>query len=67
MVISELIKELQIKLEQHGDLPVYHWDDWSEFLVEEVNHMEEFQGMIPHILLGQDHHGFGKRMELNDS
>lgn len=58
MLISELIKELEKKKEEVGDVEVAHWDDWSAFSIEEVNLYEE-----KYILLGRDIHGFGKRME----
>ena len=41
MLISELIERLQEFQIQHGDLPVFHWDDWDAFSVQEINFREE--------------------------
>jgi hypothetical protein len=66
MLISELIQKLEEKKQLHGDLPVYHWDDWESFSVEEVNFIEAYEETgeygyhePAHILLGKTVHGFG--------
>lgn len=66
MKISDLILKLEKARNLHGDLEVYHYDDWSEFSVEEVNFVEDEQS-IPnkYILLGQAIHGFGTRLETD--
>ena len=34
MQASELIAKLQELVQQHGDLPVWHWDDYDFFDIE---------------------------------
>lgn len=68
MNISELIKQLAEVQESHGDLPVFHYDDWDEFSVEEVNVVQELpydaESVTPkHVLLGRDQHGFGRHID----
>lgn len=65
------LDNLMIKLEEMrkvhgGEIEVFHWDDWNEFSVEEVNYYECEQS-IPskYILLGQCVHGFGNMLETN--
>ena len=67
MLVSELIKELQKKLDEHGDHQVCHWDDWWEFMVTEVNFRAETPECPAHILLGQNYHGFGGMLKHYDS
>ena len=66
MRISELIEELQKAQIEHGDLPVYHYDDWSEFSVEKVKYCPEIKEpgfhKREHVLLGEDISGFGERI-----
>ena len=66
MKISDLILKLEEARKLHGDLEVYHYDDWSAFSVEEVNFIES-ECDIPkkYILLGQDIHGFGNMLGTN--
>lgn len=65
------LDNLMIKLEEMrkihgGEIEIFHWDDWCEFSVEEVN-FHECEQSIPsrYILLGRDLHGFGERLETN--
>jgi hypothetical protein len=36
MTISELIAALEVVRDQHGDLPVYVWDDWYDFALDRL-------------------------------
>lgn len=40
MNISSLVEALEAIKEKHGDLPVYFWNDWSDFPVERVEYHE---------------------------
>ena len=43
MKASELIKELEKKIEKHGDLEVYYifdWHDYDEDVISIVNHRD---------------------------
>lgn len=66
MKISDLILKLEEARKLHGDLEVYHYDDWNSFTVEEVNFVEN-ENSVPkkYILLGQDIHGFGNMLGNN--
>ena len=37
MKISDLILKLEEARNLHGELEIYHYDDWNAFSVEEVN------------------------------
>jgi len=38
--ISELITSLQELQTKHGDVPVFHWDDWAEFLITKAEYQK---------------------------
>ncbi len=37
MKISEIQAQLQKILDEHGDLPIYFWDDWTETQIQNVD------------------------------
>lgn len=41
MLISQLVKKLNELKEQHGDIPVCHWDDWDFFEVSNAELYED--------------------------
>lgn len=67
MLLSELIVELQKAKERHGDLPIFHCDDYDPFMVDDVTYHAEYRDRTvtepAHILLGKQLNGSGKNLD----
>jgi len=49
---SELIAKLQELVQQHGDLPVWHWDDYDFFDIEIAAQTADGEEGLPIVAFG---------------
>jgi len=47
MKASELVAELNRLIGKHGDLPVYHWNDWYDFPIKWAEFWESREDIVP--------------------
>ncbi len=47
MMLSEVINKLEELIYKHGDVLVFHHDDWTEFLIGSITFQEEYIKELP--------------------